>query len=196
MKLKKIMMAMLVGFAFTSCEKDDPEVPHEHEVFSNVSLTLTPDGGGDEIEFHWHDENGDLVVDPDEIESGSLAANTTYNAVISFNEEEEEHDEHDHDEEEDEEHDHDDIDAEILTEATEHQLFYSTVSGLTITYNDEDTDGNPLGLKTIFITDDTFNGGDLKVTLRHEPIKSAEGVSEGDITNAGGETDLEITFSL
>jgi hypothetical protein len=30
--------------------------------------------------------------------------------------------------------------------------------------------------------------------LIHEPVKDAGGVSSGDITNAGGETDAEATF--
>ncbi|HBK71516.1 MAG TPA: type 1 periplasmic binding fold superfamily protein, partial [Flavobacteriaceae bacterium] len=32
--------------------------------------------------------------------------------------------------------------------------------------------------------------------LRHEPNKSASGVSDGDITNAGGETDIEVIFNI
>ena len=32
--------------------------------------------------------------------------------------------------------------------------------------------------------------------LRHEPDKSAAGVSSGDITNAGGETDIEVSFNV
>jgi hypothetical protein len=32
----------------------------------------------------------------------------------------------------------------------------------------------------------------IRVTLIHEPMKSAAGVSSGDITNAGGETDIEV----
>jgi hypothetical protein len=34
------------------------------------------------------------------------------------------------------------------------------------------------------------------VTLRHEPDKGAAGVSGGDITNAGGDTDIEVTFPV
>ena len=36
--------------------------------------------------------------------------------------------------------------------------------------------------------------GQFTVTLRHEPDKSAQGVSAGDITNAGGETDIEVSL--
>jgi hypothetical protein len=34
--------------------------------------------------------------------------------------------------------------------------------------------------------------GNIVVILRHEPIKNAEGVASGDITNAGGATDAQI----
>ena len=34
------------------------------------------------------------------------------------------------------------------------------------------------------------------ITLRHEPAKTATGVSGGDITNAGGETDIEVVFDV
>lgn len=194
MKLKEILAALLIGATLFSCEKDDPEDIHEHEVFSNVSLHLTPQDGGDEVEFHWHDENGDLVVDADEIESGSLAASTVYSAVVSFDEEEEDEDhDHDHDHDEDE---HESLDKEIKEEADEHQLFFSAITGLTVTYDDQDENGLPLGLETTFTTDATYAGGDLTISLRHEPTKDAAGVSDGDITNAGGENDVEVTFNL
>jgi hypothetical protein len=38
--------------------------------------------------------------------------------------------------------------------------------------------------------------GSLTIILRHEPDKSAPGVSEGDIANAGGETDIQLNFEL
>ncbi|MEN8804190.1 MAG: hypothetical protein ACN4EF_06660 [Wenyingzhuangia sp.] len=196
MKLTKTVKVLLIALLAVSCEKENPEIPHEHEVFSNVSLTLVPIGGSDEITFHWHDANGDLLVSNDEIENGSLVANTEYNAVISFNEQEE-HDAHElHDDDGHEDHEDLDLDAEILNESTEHQLFFSSVKGLKISYSDVDSNGSPIGLETTFVTDDSFEGGELTITLRHEPIKNALGVASGNITNAGGETDVEITFSL
>ena len=38
--------------------------------------------------------------------------------------------------------------------------------------------------------------GTITVILRHEPDKDASGVSNGDITNAGGETDIEVVFNV
>ncbi|MFT7376933.1 MAG: hypothetical protein ACI88Z_000758, partial [Sphingobacteriales bacterium] len=53
----------------------------------------------------------------------------------------------------------------------------------------------PLGLQTTITTTDVGNGT-LTVILRHEPNKSASGVANGDISNAGGETDIEVTFNI
>ena len=40
------------------------------------------------------------------------------------------------------------------------------------------------------------SNGTVVVTLRHQPDKTASGVSSGDITYAGGETDIEVSFPL
>jgi hypothetical protein len=40
------------------------------------------------------------------------------------------------------------------------------------------------------------NNRNIVVILRHEPIKNAEGVASGDITNAGGATDAQITYAV
>jgi len=40
------------------------------------------------------------------------------------------------------------------------------------------------------------SGNSLTITLRHQPSKNDSGISGGDITNAGGTTDLEATFPV
>jgi len=46
------------------------------------------------------------------------------------------------------------------------------------------------------LTTDAAGSGTITVILRHEPDKGASGVNDGDITNAGGETDIEVTFDV
>jgi hypothetical protein len=84
----------------------------------------------------------------------------------------------------------------IQAEGDEHQFFYE-VNGLNMVISNlnTDADGMPLGL--------TFNAhtlspgtGTLKVTLRHGLDKDADGVADGDITNAGGDTDIEVVFPV
>ena len=50
--------------------------------------------------------------------------------------------------------------------------------------------GNPLGLSFILTTSGA-SSGELTFTLRHEPNKPNSGLD-----NAGGETDIEITFNV
>ena len=58
-----------------------------------------------------------------------------------------------------------------------------------------DADGNPIGLATT-VTTGAASTGEFTVILRHEPMKDAQGVKDGDITNAGGETDIEVNFPV
>ncbi len=92
------------------------------------------------------------------------------------------------------------ISQDIARDGTDHQVFFtSTVEGLTIAYrdfgSDFDTDGNPIGFVTELTTGDPGTGT-LTMTLRSGPDKFAEGVSDGDITNAGGETVIEVIFDV
>ncbi|MGB0425105.1 MAG: type 1 periplasmic binding fold superfamily protein, partial [Flavobacteriales bacterium] len=81
-------------------------------------------------------------------------------------------------------------------EDEEHQFFFSSdLTGATTSYSDMDSNGNPVGLSSVLQTNDAETGT-LTITLRHEPNKEGTGVSDGDITNAGGETDIEVTFNV
>lgn len=89
-----------------------------------------------------------------------------------------------------------DITEEIEEEDDEHQFFFtSSVGGWSVSYDDADGEGNPVGLATKLTTTGAGSGS-LTVILRHEPDKSASGVAGGSITNAGGETDIEVTFDV
>ncbi|MFT6148889.1 MAG: hypothetical protein ACJAUH_001575, partial [Saprospiraceae bacterium] len=81
-------------------------------------------------------------------------------------------------------------------EAEEHQFFFqTTLNDLEVIYDDQDADGNPIGLTTT-VTTGNSDTGTITIILKHEPNKSAAGVINGDITNAGGETDIEVTFGV
>jgi hypothetical protein len=181
-KMKKSIyyIALLLGFAatFTACD-DDVQIPNEEELITTLKYTLTPVGGGDAIEFSYTDLDGDGGTAP-VIVGEILAASTTYTGVLTILNESVSPVEN--------------ITEEIEAEDEEHQFFFTTtVSGAFITYSDTDGDGNPIGLATT-LTTGAAGSGSLTITLRHEPIKSALNVAEGDITNAGGETDIEVSF--
>lgn len=180
-QFKFLMLSFLCVIAFSACEKNDPEIPNEEELITTFNYSLSPSDGGAVITLSFVDLDGDGGGAPT-ITGGTLAANQTYqgsiellNASISPVE---------------------DITEEVEEEDEDHQFFFqSAVSGLNIAYGDEDADGNPVGLSSTLTTGDAASGS-ITVTLRHEPNKSATGVSDGDITNAGGETDIEVTFPI
>lgn len=167
--------------AVSSCKKEDPIIPNEEEVITTLVYTLTPQDGGNTVEFRFTDLDGD-GGDAPVITNGTLDTNTVYNGSLSLLNETETPAE--------------EITEEIEEEAEDHQLFF-TLSGVSasVDYADADADGNPIGLFTTVSTT-TASTGTLVVTLRHELSKGAEGVSAGDITNAGGETDIEVTFDV
>ena len=117
------------------------------------------------------------------IDDVNLLANTTYTGTVTLLNETESPAE--------------DITEEVAEEADEHQFFYQASTSLNVTtdYADADADGNPVGINFSLITGEASNGN-FTVTLRHEPSKGASGVAEGDITNAGGETDVTQTFNV
>ena len=179
----KYFLYILPLFVLTlvSCDPDDPDDVNEEEVITTLTYSLQPTAGGAAVEFSFVDIDGDGGMDP-VITSGSLAANTEYNGSITLLNETEDPAE--------------DITEEVQEEDDEHQLFYVVSrADATVTYLDQDGDGNPLGVLTR-LTTGAAGQGSLTVILRHEPDKTAEGVAAGDPTNAGGETDIEVTFNL
>jgi len=177
--LSNLYLVLLLGILiFTSCDKE-PDVIKECVFTSSVNYTLIPIDGGDTIEYKFIDPDGDGGVDPT-ITGGHLNSNTIYNGAVSIilGDYEE------------------DVTGDIEEEGTDHQLFYViSEADLIIDYNDVDRDGNPIGLATTITTGDA-GSGTLKVILKYEPDKTAAGVSSGDITNSGGETDIEVEFPI
>jgi len=186
MKLINLLsFATIIAFSlvFTSCDKDDPIIPNEEELITTVRYTLTPDPPIDanEVVLSFTDIDGDGDLAPT-ITGGSLLANTTYSGSLQLLNEAESPAE--------------DITEEIEEEDDEHQFFFeTTVSGLSVAYADQDDDGNPIGLATTIATGGAATGT-LTVTLLHEPVKDAEGVSGGNSANAQGEIDVEVTFPV
>ncbi len=91
-----------------------------------------------------------------------------------------------------------DITPEVIAEGEAHQFFFtnSAVGALVnVKYEDKDAKGNPIGQRNTVSTI-RAGKGKFRVSLRHEPNKSAAGVKDGQMTNAGGETDIEADFDI
>lgn len=187
-----IVLLAAFGLTFSSCKSDDPVPENEGELITDVTLKFTelnPAGEptGTPIEVVASDPDGlELGIGPT-IGTITLSRGKTYRMEISlFNSIENE-----------------DITEEIRTEKEEHQFFFlgSAFTGtaiLTYTYDDEDLDGNPVGLIGIVQTIG-FNSAQMRVVLRHDLNKSFNGANNPNWENfvqAGGETDLDITFPV
>jgi hypothetical protein len=176
----KILFLSATTLLAVSCSNDDNGPVNEEEVITTVTTTLT--GGGQVITLNSRDLDGDGPNAPVVTVSGNLAANTTYTGTVSFLNETESPAE--------------DITAEVEEEGVDHQVFYQLPTALgTFTYTDLDLNGKPIGL-TFSLTTGNAGTGNLTVTLRHLPNKSASGVAAGDITNAGGATDASVTYPV
>lgn len=181
--LKKLSIAIITLLFITSCSDDnDPILVVEEEVITTMTVTLTPDGGGTAIILKTQDLDGDGPNAPVVTVSGNLAAGTTYNGSIELLNETESPAE--------------DITEEVEELDDEHQFFFQATNALaTFNYSDTDGDGNPVGL-SFTLTAGNAGTGTVTITLIHEPIKDASGVSEGNIANAGGESDIEAIFPI
>jgi len=181
---KVVLMTCLTFFALAGCDKDDDDDPpimmvNEEELITTAILTLVDQATSDSVEFRFTDLDGDGGNAP-VISGGTLAASTAYTGSIQlWNEIEGE-----------------DITLEVMEEDLEHQFFYNTgSSGITWAYADQDSLGNPLGVETTWMTAAATTDA-IMVTLRHMPDKNGAGVSGGDITNAGGDTDIEVSLPV
>ena len=88
---------------------------------------------------------------------------------------------------------------EIKDLNTAHQFFYQSIPSDVITnfsYVDFDDHGKPLGNLFECKTNAVVSTGTLRITLRHQPNKDGINVANNDITNADGETDIEVNFPV
>ncbi len=181
--MKNLILSLVIFMTLQSCSKPDaPIIPNEGELITTVQVTLIPTEGGETTVMEFKDLDGDGPKAP-VIKNGTLKANTTYNGSIKILNELNTPTI--------------DITQEIETEKEAHQLFYSIGNGLnaTATYKDKDANNKPVGLFFELKTGNASNGK-LKITLLHEPNKTAEGVADGNPSKAGGETDIEVEFDV
>lgn len=169
----------------------EEEHEEEEEVINQIALTFTPDNGGDAVVATWFDEDGEGVGNPT-IDAINLAEGVTYALSMSLTNTLGSEPE--------------DITAEIEEEADEHMFFFGFTADIfsnptgdgnidgrqdPLVYNDQDSNGNPVGLSTTWTTGAATNAAEFRVVLKHQPdLKTAT----SDATVGG--TDVDITYSL
>lgn len=187
---KNAAVLALGVLVFASCNEDDdaPKPPkNESELITDLELTFTPVTGGESFTFTWSDPDGP-GGNPPTIETITLPAPGSY--IVSI----EVFDKSNPNEVES-------ITEEIQEEGDEHQFFFIGQGGVenifSFLYSDFDENDNPIGLSSVWtFTGPTTAGGQIRVVLRHDLNKFAEGVSVGNIAAAGGETDIDVIFPI
>lgn len=178
--LHSITYLLIIILITSSC--GDDIIPNESELITSAYISLIDTSQLDTLQLKFIDLDGDGGLQPvimaPRLKSGTYYKGNTLllneSQVPAVN-----------------------ISEEIASEKETHQFFYviSDPNLIDIQYKDSDANGRPLGADFSLIT---HQAGQItmKVVLRHEPDKNATGVAQGNIMNAGGETDLEIEFNI
>jgi hypothetical protein len=192
--LRKVSLYLLalLAFGFASCESEDPEKENEGEVITDVTLKFQELNSsnalvGSVFSFKASDPQGIEVGKTPTIQSISLAKGKKYQMTIEVTNSIE----------------GEDITQEILTEAAEHQFFFlgPVFDSNIFSIQYADAGGIALGLKnTVTVSSSPgTNNSSMRVVLRHDLNKSFAGANNPTFANfvqAGGETDLDITFPV
>jgi hypothetical protein len=195
LQLLAILFSVITIIGCSNNDDDAPEKENEVEVFTDVTLIFTNTADiSDVVRASAQDPDGTGIQELQILNAITLAADTEYtltyeilNALDPA--------------------DVENIGDEILEEDNEHQFFYSFTEGAftnptgngnidtaadPINYNDQDENGNPVGLSSTWTTSSTASSGaSFTVRLQHQPdVKTAtSGSNDGD-------TDFALTFAL
>jgi hypothetical protein len=155
----------------TACkDDDDPDPTDEGEVITSVTLSLTPEGKGQDASATIDATSGTPV------QNGplTLKPNTTYDATITLAGPS------------------GDITEEIREEGNEHLFVFTATPAALLTMTAADTDKNnrPIGLDATVTTGEAGTGT-LKVVLKHQPGNLKTGTN-----TTAGETDIEVNFEV
>ena len=178
MKIFKYAL-LAIPFLYFSCDDDNdtPEPINEEEVITTMIVTLVNhQNGSDVVTMQTQDLDGDGPNAPVVTVSGPLTAGTSYAGSIQWLNEMEDPAE--------------DITEEILEEADEHQVFFSSNLDVDFVYSDFDSNDLPLGTQFI-LAPNAAGSGTITITLVHEPAKPNDGLD-----SAGGSIDIQTTFSV
>lgn len=201
-KLKNYGLASIAtaSIAFTACNKDNslpivpPAVENELEIITDVKLIFTnANDATDIVEASAQDPDGLGVEEMTILDTINLDTSKTYTLTYEIMNNLETPGEN--------------IGTEIAEEDAEHQFFFSfsenafaspagngniDTASDAVNYNDEDANGNPVGLSTSWTTPSTpITGGTFTVNLAHQP-----GVKTATSESTDGDTDFNLTFVL
>ncbi len=191
-----ILPAFAAAIILVGCKKDeeDPHHEHDHEVFTDVKLIFTnTEDSEDVVEATAQDPDGEGAEGLQVKSAINLDTSKSYTLTFEIMNNLETPGEN--------------IGAEIKEEDDEHQMFFSFTNDAfsnpggngnidkasdPIVYNDEDGNGNPVGLNTSWETSSSVvSGGTFTVQLQHQP-----GVKTATSDANTGDSDFELEFEL
>ncbi|MEP6711731.1 MAG: hypothetical protein ABJA37_04905 [Ferruginibacter sp.] len=177
-KFKTLLAVAAFSLVIASCKKNKEEV-NANEVITTVQLQLTPVGGGTMLTYKWEDLDGAGGSSP-VIDIITLAPGKTYNTEIVIFDKTKNPTVVTSD--------------EVRKEAIDHRFYFEPAAGSNITVSglDNDPNGIPLGLKSVWTTG-AASTGSIKITLRHY---ENGGKALADLINSTkSSTDAETMFS-
>ncbi|MCC6412648.1 MAG: hypothetical protein IT270_13375 [Saprospiraceae bacterium] len=172
-KLPLFVLLATAGIFFTACNNDDDDGTAQENI-TTIQVHLT--GAGIDQEFEWNDLDGIGGNNP-VIDTIVVPANT--GDIFSHI--------HVYDRSKTPEVD---ITDEIEAESLEHLITYAVAgANVNIAYDDTDSNGKPLGIKSIWTSTGASNGT-LRIILYHEPS------NKDNLSDPGGEVDFDVTFPV
>jgi len=182
-KLSVTLLALFLGcMLISSCAEGEPEVTGEEKEITTLILTFRNTDTGETALFELFDNDADGPQSPIYL-NDTLRVDASYeltiqvlNEIVSPAR---------------------DVTQDILAAAEEHQFFFDPGNGLDLefVYDDTDLNNNPIGIKALFFAG-VASQGSFTVTLKQKVNKEADDVSDGDISNAGGITDIQADFNV
>jgi hypothetical protein len=173
----KYVLAIVLMISMVNCSKDEPELVHEEEVITRVSLKIKKQGTTTVNTYTWNEGQ------ENETPEIGLSIDATYDVEVLFFDASDPANPID-------------IGKEVAEEADEHQVFFESIglTEITIIAAADDTNDsrqNPLFLKTSWTTADVATG-QVRVYLIHEPTTKSGSVR----SDFGGETDVQVDFAV
>lgn len=175
-----------LAFALGVAACDDPTAPvdNDQELITDITITLTPVGGGTSMVSTIADPDGPGPNAPlAQTAAITLTPGMTYDGTIEFFDRSDPADV-------------EDITAEVEAEAEDHRVFYllAGLTGVTVpdASLDQDTNGAPLGLTFQVVVDGAAAGaGTIRVVLNHY-----DDAPKGDGSTQSDETDADVSFDV
>ncbi|MEO1010151.1 MAG: GTP cyclohydrolase [Bacteroidota bacterium] len=196
LRSSRLIVLLFAAVLIASCSDDDdaPEEENEVEVFTDVTLMFTNTAdASDVVMARAQDPDGEGLQGLQILDAITLATDTeytlTYEILNALDPD-----------------DVEDIGDEIREEDDEHQFFFSFTEGAfssptgngnidtasdPLNYNDEDDNGDPVGLSTSWTTSSDATTGTFTVLLKHQP-----GVKTSTSGSTDGDTDFDLEFVL